>query len=292
MRGIPNRVISDRGTCFTGRAFKNFCHLRGISHTLNSTRHPQANGQVERVNRTIIPLLSIMSKDQEHWDDRISELERHLNSAVNKTSTRSPFEILHGYRPRYHGGALASLSRTRDDWTDPSVLQGQAHNTIAAGQMRMKQYYDQRHHDGTTFDIGEVVVMLRQPRAHQSAKLQAKYRERPLQIMEILPGDTYRVAEVVGDGREVYATTAHVSQLKSWKILREADEEENNDQPDSDGDVRHEVEVKDPIAVEQSAVDEINDQPSYDGDVRHEVDNCVHQTRPRRTKRVPARLLD
>lgn len=66
VRGNPDRIISDRGTCFTGRAFYNFCLQRGIKHTLNSTRHPQANGQVERANRTIVPLLSIMTKDLKH----------------------------------------------------------------------------------------------------------------------------------------------------------------------------------------------------------------------------------
>jgi len=83
-RGIPDRIISDRGSCFTGKAFKTFCDSRGIKHTLNSTRHPQANEQVERVNRTIVPLLSIMTEDQVHWDDKVPEVERHLNSAVNK----------------------------------------------------------------------------------------------------------------------------------------------------------------------------------------------------------------
>lgn len=141
-RGIPDRIVSDRGTCFTGKAFQNFCLQRGIRHILNSTKHPQANGQVERVNRTIIPLLSIMAKDQEHWDVRIPELERHLNSAINKTSSKSPFEVLHGYRPRYHGGVMLTLSQTRNDWTEPSKIEEQVRQTIVDGQMRMKNYYD------------------------------------------------------------------------------------------------------------------------------------------------------
>jgi len=62
-RGIPDRIISDRGTCSTGKAFKTFCDTTGIKHTLNSIRHQHANGQVERANQTIVPLLSIMTKD-------------------------------------------------------------------------------------------------------------------------------------------------------------------------------------------------------------------------------------
>jgi len=56
-RGIPDRIISDRGTCFISRAFYQFCLDREIAHTLNSTRHPQ----VKRANRTTIPLFSMSS---------------------------------------------------------------------------------------------------------------------------------------------------------------------------------------------------------------------------------------
>lgn len=41
--------------------------LNAESHTaLSILPHPQANGQVERANRTIIPLLSLSISDQRH----------------------------------------------------------------------------------------------------------------------------------------------------------------------------------------------------------------------------------
>ncbi|CAI6343251.1 unnamed protein product [Macrosiphum euphorbiae] len=64
-----------------------------------------------------------MTTDQDRWDERIPELERHLNSAVNKTSTRTPFEALHGYRPRYVGGVVNTLSRSSGEWTNPNDVQ-------------------------------------------------------------------------------------------------------------------------------------------------------------------------
>lgn len=189
------------GTCFTGKEFGKFCQSRGIRHTLNSTRHLQANGQVERANWTIVPL---MMTDQARWDERIPELERHFISAVNKTSTRTPFEALHGYRPRYVGGAVNTLSRSSGEWTNPNDVQDSVREAIATGQANMKACYGSRYPE-TKYEVGEVVVMQRQPRPDQLTKLQVKYREKPLHVMEVLPGDTYRVAEVASDGREVYA---------------------------------------------------------------------------------------
>lgn len=220
-RGMPERIISDRGSCFPANAFQEFCRSRGIKHTLNSTRHPQANGQVERANRTITPILSMSAANQRCWDARIGEIERFLNSTPNKTTTKSPYEALHGYQPRFHDGTLSSLSLTRNEWIEPREMQQLLRKNIIDGQKRMKEAYDSKRTDGIRFDIGEVVVMLRQPTPDQPSKLQGKYRERPLQVIEVLPSDTYRVAEIASDGKELYATTTHVSQLKSWKILSE-----------------------------------------------------------------------
>lgn len=138
-----------------------------------------------------------------------------------------------------------ALSRSSGEWTDPNDIQDTVRDAIATGQANMKAHYNRRRCLGTKYEVGEVVVMLRQPRPDQPTKLQAKYRETSLHVMEVLPGDTYRVAEVTSDGREVYATTAHTSQLKSWKILQHADSEDEVEDEDQDGDVRHEVEGED-----------------------------------------------
>lgn len=235
-QGIPDRIISDRGTCFTSRTFEQFCLECQIAHTLNSTRHPQANGQVERANRTIVPLLSLSASDQRCWDIKVKDVERMLNTAVNKTTSRTPYETLHGYLPRFRAGVLSTMSRTRDESTPPEDVQAEVRDRILLEQAKMKTQYDRKHFDGIRYDIGEVVVMLKQPTAGQLTKLQAKYRERPLQIIEVLPSDTYRIAELASAGHETYATTAHVSQLKSWRILREDNDGDEFNDEDNDGD--------------------------------------------------------
>jgi len=113
--------------------------------------------------------------------------------------------------------------------------------------------------------------------------------------MEVLPGDTYRVAEVASDGREVYATTTHTTQLKSWKIMQHADSEDEVEGEDQDGDVRHEVERQDRDGDVRHEVEG----EDRDGDVRREVEGEDRgaegnptNTRSSRIRRPPAYLSD
>ena len=52
--GIFNVIISDNARQFDNDRFKLFCSDLAISNHLSSPSHPQANGQVEVTNRTII----------------------------------------------------------------------------------------------------------------------------------------------------------------------------------------------------------------------------------------------
>lgn len=236
--GLPERIISDRGTCFTSKEFNEYCRNNGIKHTLNSTQHPEGNGMVERANRTILSTIktSMESSNHRDWDKRIKECERNLNNMINKTTGRTPFELLHGYRPKFHDGLIRMMSdEDSNQWVNPVELQDETRKIIENKQNNMKTYYDKKRNKSLTFEVGEIVVVRRLPKSTgDSTKTQPKYRG-PLIITEILPSDTYRVTQLEDKTRgQFYSTTAHVSQLKSWHCTAESDEDE--DYADNDND--------------------------------------------------------
>lgn len=49
--GIPENIVSDRGTQFTSRVWASFMERLGVSVSLTSSYHPQVNRQVERMNQ-------------------------------------------------------------------------------------------------------------------------------------------------------------------------------------------------------------------------------------------------
>ena len=55
--GVPYILHTNQGTNFESNLFNELCKMLGISKTRTSLYHPQCNGQVELMNRTIIDLL-------------------------------------------------------------------------------------------------------------------------------------------------------------------------------------------------------------------------------------------
>ena len=45
--GVPNTVVSDNGTMFTGKEFKDYCYSLAIEHIMTPAYNPRSNGQAE-----------------------------------------------------------------------------------------------------------------------------------------------------------------------------------------------------------------------------------------------------
>ena len=70
--GIPNNIITDHGTNFTGKKFLDFCDGYDIRIDWASVGHPRTNGQVEQANGMVLqglkPLIfDRLKKYAGHW---------------------------------------------------------------------------------------------------------------------------------------------------------------------------------------------------------------------------------
>ncbi|RWS00691.1 hypothetical protein B4U79_11010, partial [Dinothrombium tinctorium] len=62
---VPERIVTDRGTAFKNKQFEEYCATLDIELIFNSTANPRANGQVERMNRTLVPMIASMCKRED-----------------------------------------------------------------------------------------------------------------------------------------------------------------------------------------------------------------------------------
>jgi hypothetical protein len=69
--GLPNSIITNLGSTFTGNNFWNFCDDRGIVVKYVSVAHPRANEQAERASGTILDAMKkrlYRANDKASWE--------------------------------------------------------------------------------------------------------------------------------------------------------------------------------------------------------------------------------
>lgn len=99
--GLPDAIVSDRGSQFTGGLWTEVCKTLGIVRRLSTAFHPQTDGATERVNSTLEVYLRIYSSyGQTDWEPLLAIAELALNSRDATSTGVSPFFLSHGYHPR------------------------------------------------------------------------------------------------------------------------------------------------------------------------------------------------
>lgn len=88
MHGLPMAVVSDRGSQFVSKFWKEFCHLLGVKISISSSFHPQRNSQTERANQDLEWVLQcLVSQNPFSWSQQLSWVEYVHNSLpVSSTS--------------------------------------------------------------------------------------------------------------------------------------------------------------------------------------------------------------
>ncbi|KAE9527039.1 hypothetical protein AGLY_013687 [Aphis glycines] len=80
-----------------------------VQHSLICVRHPQANGQVKRVNATLVTVIQANMITERSWDRELAIVEYQLNNSYNKTIGDTPFKVLYGYYANFVDGELSSM---------------------------------------------------------------------------------------------------------------------------------------------------------------------------------------
>ena len=108
--GCPRKILSDRGTEFTGCIWTELMELLGIQQMLTSSYYPQGNGIVERSHRTVNNMIRahLVNRDDRDWVDVLpgvilayNEMEQgqHGYSALQVMwgqGMNLPTDLLHG----------------------------------------------------------------------------------------------------------------------------------------------------------------------------------------------------
>jgi hypothetical protein len=95
--GMPNSIITDNGSQFTGRKFLEFCNKYHIRMGWAAVAHPQTNGQVERANGMILQGLKPRSFDRlnkfgQKWLQKLPAVVWSLRTTPSRATGITPVD--------------------------------------------------------------------------------------------------------------------------------------------------------------------------------------------------------
>ncbi|KAL8572873.1 hypothetical protein ACOMHN_011122 [Nucella lapillus] len=94
--GIPESVLTDKGSQFTGQVMKEVYRLLAIKGQYTTPYHAQCNGLVERFNGTLKRMLRSLVQDKpKQWDRWIPALLFAYREVPQSSTGFSPFELLY-----------------------------------------------------------------------------------------------------------------------------------------------------------------------------------------------------
>jgi transposase InsO family protein len=94
--GVPNSIITDNSSQFTGRKLLEFCDEHHICVYWAAVAHPQTNGQVERANDMILQglkprIFDRLNKSGRKWLQEVLTVIWSLRTTPSRATGFTPF---------------------------------------------------------------------------------------------------------------------------------------------------------------------------------------------------------
>ena len=91
---IPRVLVSDNGKQFDNNTFKDFCSELGIKNHHSSSAHPQANGQVEVTNWSLLKIIKTQLEGVKGiWPDKLPSILWAYWTTARTPTGETPFRL-------------------------------------------------------------------------------------------------------------------------------------------------------------------------------------------------------
>jgi hypothetical protein len=112
-------LLSDHGPAFEANLFRAVCDELGIDKVYSTPYHPEANGQVEKQNRTVNQCLTaLVNENRNNWDVLLPKVAFAFNTTSQATTRMSPFELVFHVAPRRIDSMLVPQTEGEEEEQD------------------------------------------------------------------------------------------------------------------------------------------------------------------------------
>jgi hypothetical protein len=224
---MPKTITADNGRQFISREFRAFCNENSIKLYSTPPYWPQANGLVERQNRSILKVLKISANTP--GSDWRHDLQKYLltdRNTPHPSTGLSPAEMLFGRPTRMKIPSIIEIGH--------SEINGEARDRDQIYKMKGKEYADKsRNAKQSKIEIGDLVLVRREG---QHNKLSTFYETELYCVLEKSHGDVLLKSS---SGKIIRRNIAHLKKRPAEnnididRNLQEFDSQHQQDQNSS-----------------------------------------------------------
>jgi hypothetical protein len=234
LHGLPDEIISDRGSVFISKFWKSLTSQLGAHHKLSTSYHPQTDGQTERANQTLETYLrSYVNYDQNNWVELLPMAQFAYNSATSEATGMTPFYANFGYElAAYREPRQGPKSEQAMVTTDKlKALHKQLQAQLQKTNEQTAKYYNKKRLKGPIFERGDKVYLDRKniKTKRPSSKLDFK-KLGPFKIEKKISDTNYKLS--LPKGMKIHPVF-HISLLepapKDARLQTDVETEDNNE---------------------------------------------------------------
>lgn len=205
--GVPEKLLSDKGSSFIADLFKRLCKRLGVVKLFTTPFHPSCNGASESINRNIKKSLSIFAENTGQWDNYVNYYSLIYNSTVHNTTQFKPAMLQLAYDPLLptdilnEGDMNDYFSYT--DFVEKKIAQLQYTNKkveesikLAAEKQEAYQHKNSKYKD---FIPGELVYLYNPAKDRYNKLLKTKNYVGPMRIIKRHNKVNYTILDAKND---------------------------------------------------------------------------------------------
>ncbi|CAF3385296.1 unnamed protein product [Rotaria socialis] len=165
--GVPFEIITDNGKHFSSSLYESLLKLTKCCHIKTTPYNPQANGQCERHNATLVPnLVALSNQSRSNWDDKLVATTFNYNATRHDSTGYTPFELMFARQPRFLADFSSSTTsichnipqyhHTMTKFIEHAKIAARLNNL--RHQQSSKQRYD-RYRSNPQYSVGQLVLI-------------------------------------------------------------------------------------------------------------------------------------
>nr|GEX54971.1 reverse transcriptase domain-containing protein [Tanacetum cinerariifolium] len=203
--GLPRIILTDNGAQLVNDPFKSWCGRFEIHQMNTAVAHPQANGLVERANRSLMEgIKTRLGREKAEWVDKLLNVLWAHRTSIKQSNGETPFSLTYDSEavipaeigmPTYRTLMIREKYNKEEMRLNLDLLQERRETSVvreARYKTKMEQYYNKKVHPAG-FRPGEFVFQRNEAsRTEDQGKLRPKW-EGPYRVVEAYENGSYKL---------------------------------------------------------------------------------------------------